>query len=66
VKNICYNIKDTKFWVCLSGMHLYKQNNNCSLKYEIDLKRIEEDKKYDGFYAIASSRHTQNFVSLIL
>jgi len=32
-----------------------EENNNCSLKYEIDLKRIEEDKKYDGFYAIASS-----------
>jgi len=29
--------------------------NNCSLKYEIDLQKIEEDKKYDGFYTIASS-----------
>ena len=30
-------------------------NNNCNLSYEIDFAKIEEDKKYDGFYAIASS-----------
>ena len=30
-------------------------NDKCSLKYEIDLNKIQEDKKYDGFYAIASS-----------
>ncbi len=32
-----------------------EENDNCLLKYDIDLKKIEEDKKYDGFYAIASS-----------
>ena len=29
-------------------------NNNCNLSYEIDFAKIEEDRKYDGFYAIAS------------
>ena len=29
--------------------------NSCFLNYEIDLEKMKEDKKYDGFYAIASS-----------
>jgi transposase len=33
-----------------------KDNNiKCNISYEIDFSKIEEDKKYDGFYAIASS-----------
>ena len=43
-------IKKSKYIKILS-----EKDNNCPLKYEIDLKRIEEDKKYDGFYTIASS-----------
>jgi len=42
-----------------------EENNNCPLKYEIDLQKIEEDKKYDGFYAIASSDTSLNALKAI-
>ena len=40
-------------------------NNNCNLSYEIDFAKIEEDKKYDGFYAIASSDTSSRTSSLV-
>jgi transposase len=30
-------------------------DNNCNISYEIDFTKIEQNKQYDGFYAIASS-----------
>jgi len=49
-------VKKSKYIKVLNKSNDDNDNKkNCSLQYEIDLQRIEEDKKYDGFYAIASS-----------
>jgi len=45
-------IKKSKYIKILSEDN---NKNNCSLIYEINLEKIQEDSKYDGFYAIASS-----------
>jgi len=42
-------IKKSKF------IRAIDSDNDCSLKYEVDLEKIQKDKQYDGFYAIASS-----------
>ena len=39
--------------------------NNCKISYEIDLSKIEEDKKYDGFYGLASSDASLNALEII-
>ncbi len=41
------------------------KENNCKISYEIDLSKIEEDKKYDGFYALASSDASLNALEII-
>lgn len=34
---------------------LIKSKNNEKMSYEIDIERIAEEEKYDGFYAIATN-----------
>jgi len=35
--------------------YLIKDNDSCNISYKIDFSKVEEDKKYDGFYALACS-----------
>jgi transposase len=35
--------------------YLKATSNDCSTDFEIDLQKVEEDRKFDGFYALASS-----------
>ena len=40
-------------------------NDNCNISYEVDLAKVKEDEKYDGFYAIASSDTSINALEAI-
>lgn len=42
-----------------------KNSNNCQIKYEIDLLKIEKEKRYDGFYALASSNTDLDSLTII-
>lgn len=46
-------IKKSKYLKAINSNS--NSSNSCKVTYEIDLEKINEDKKFDGFYAIASS-----------
>ena len=55
-------IKKSKY---LKVIDQNSNDNSCNTKYEIDLSKIEQDSKYDGFYAIAASDISINALDAI-
>ena len=47
------------------GLFGWLHNCECNISYEIDLSKIEEVKKYDGFYTIASSDTSLDALTII-